>query len=147
LLKCDTDFHSYGWGTLIVAGGGAYYFAKKSINADRALKAETDRKKRIAQYQLEQQLLHNPQSSSSTPTSQRTFPTQLPKSSTRDELRKRGNQDWQQQTDDAGQPSQEASMDPAPTRHAPGNEGQQVTEKSKYEASDVYRQKRGDRFS
>jgi hypothetical protein len=38
-------------------------------------------------------------------------------------------------------------MDPAPTRHAPEHEGQQVAEKSKYEASDVYRQKRGDRFS
>ncbi|TIA23673.1 hypothetical protein D6C81_02837 [Aureobasidium pullulans] len=37
----------YGWGVLIVAGGGAYYFAKKSINADRAERAEADNKRRM----------------------------------------------------------------------------------------------------
>lgn len=44
-------------------------------------------------------------------------------------------------------PSVQASQDPAPTRHAPENEGQRVGEKSKYEASDVYRSRKGDRFS
>ena len=29
----------YGWGILILAGGGAYYFAKRSINADREERA------------------------------------------------------------------------------------------------------------
>lgn len=46
-----------------------------------------------------------------------------------------------------GNPSVQASQDPAPTRHAPSDEGQRVGEKSKYEASDVYRSRKGDRFS
>lgn len=62
-------------------------------------------------------------------------------------MKKRGDHDWHAQTDEASHPSQEASMDPAPTRHAPEDEQQKMKEKSKYEASDVYRQKRGDRFS
>jgi hypothetical protein len=50
--------------------------------------------------------------------------------------------------DHSGSPSQEAStLDPAPTRHAPESEGQRVREKSKYEASEPFRAKKGDRFS
>lgn len=46
--------------------------------------------------------------------------------------------------DDSGNPSIQASADPAATRHAPETEGK---EKSKYEASSVYRSRKGDRFS
>jgi len=49
--------------------------------------------------------------------------------------------------DDAGSPSSEASHDPAPTRHAPENEGQRMREKSKYEAGEPFRARKGDRFS
>ena len=49
--------------------------------------------------------------------------------------------------DHAGSPSQEASLDPAPTRHAPETEGQRVAEKSKYEAAVPFRARKGDRFS
>lgn len=49
--------------------------------------------------------------------------------------------------DMSGSPSQEASMDPAPTRHAPHTEGQRVMEKSKYETSEPFRARKGDRFS
>ncbi len=49
--------------------------------------------------------------------------------------------------DVAGSPSSEASHDPAPTRHAPENDGQRIREKSKYEAGEPYRAKKGDRFS
>ena len=52
-----------------------------------------------------------------------------------------------QRSDLAGNPSREASLDPAPTRHAPVSEGQRVKEKSKYEASEPYRSRKGDRFS
>jgi hypothetical protein len=38
-------------------------------------------------------------------------------------------------------------LDPAPTRHAPATEGQRVREKSKYETSEPFRAKKGDRFS
>lgn len=50
-------------------------------------------------------------------------------------------------SDSSGSPSQEASLDPAPTRHAPDNEGQRVREKSKYETAEPFRAKKGDRFS
>jgi hypothetical protein len=50
--------------------------------------------------------------------------------------------------DTASSPSREASAtEPAPTRHAPENDAQRVGEKSKYEASEVWRSKKGDRFS
>ncbi|KAI9722941.1 MAG: hypothetical protein M1812_001390 [Candelaria pacifica] len=101
-----------GWGSLVIAGGGAYYFAKKSINADRAERhAEDMRRRRMAQS-----LEGRPQPP-------------------------------RPQSDVAGSPSQEASHDPAPTRHAPENEHQRVREKSKYEASEPFRAKKGDRFS
>ncbi|KAL2207958.1 hypothetical protein CC79DRAFT_1321965 [Sarocladium strictum] len=50
-------------------------------------------------------------------------------------------------SDSAGSPSQEASSDPAPTRHAPSTEGERVGEKSKYEASKPFVSRKGDRFS
>lgn len=135
--------HSYGWGSLIVAGAGAYYFAKKSINADRAAKAEQEQQKRLRNYQLEaqhknvansQQPLQS--SVSSSPASQNTGITgQIGK-----------NPDWGHQADESN-PSREASQDPAPTRHAPEDSEQKMKEKSKYEASDVFRSRKGDRFS
>lgn len=57
----------------------------------------------------------------------------------------RNGKDWNQ--DDANKPSQEASHDPAPTRHAPEDELQKAREKSKYEAAEPYRSRKGDRFS
>jgi hypothetical protein len=50
-------------------------------------------------------------------------------------------------TDNVGSPSEEASADPAPTRHEPETDSQRIAEKSKYEASAPFRGKRGDRFS
>jgi hypothetical protein len=50
-------------------------------------------------------------------------------------------------SDHSGSPSQEATLDPAPTLHAPDTEGQRIREKSKYEASEPFRAKKGDRFS
>ncbi|KAI9788662.1 MAG: hypothetical protein M1833_002898 [Piccolia ochrophora] len=100
----------------IIAGGGAYYFAKRSINADRADRHAAEMKRRSLQQSLE---THEP----SRPAGQASS------------------------HDFAGSPSQEASRDPAPTRHAPETESQRVREKGKYEASETYRSKKGDRFS
>lgn len=112
--------------TSIEAGGGAYYFAKKSINADRAAKFEASEKRR----QLTQSLEY----SAVTPTSS------SGRSSRGGNASSTG--------DTAGSPSQEATTgEPAPTRHAPESEGQRVMEKSKYEAAEPYRAKKGDRFS
>ena len=49
--------------------------------------------------------------------------------------------------DESGNPSTQANMDPAPTRHEPVDEAGRAREKSKYEAGDVYRSRKGDRFS
>ena len=49
--------------------------------------------------------------------------------------------------DSTGSPSSEANNDPAPTRHAPQTEAQRLQEKSKFEASEPYRTRKGDRFS
>ncbi|KAJ4986540.1 hypothetical protein SVAN01_07976 [Stagonosporopsis vannaccii] len=148
----------YGWATLIAAGGGAYYFAKKSINADRAQKAEADRQKRLKQYQLEQAHgLHSPSSSAAAapnaslgaPTASN--PTISPNavvSSNTTAPRSVGDKSavagMVRSEDQGASPSREASADPAATRHAPEREGEG---KSKYEASDVFRSRKGDRFS
>ncbi|KAF1824113.1 uncharacterized protein K489DRAFT_369038 [Dissoconium aciculare CBS 342.82] len=42
----------YGWGVLIVAGAGSYYFAKRSINADREERAAAEERRRQAQYRM-----------------------------------------------------------------------------------------------
>ncbi|KAH8591490.1 hypothetical protein B0O99DRAFT_598078 [Bisporella sp. PMI_857] len=100
-----------GWGSLCIAGGGAYFFAKRSINADRAARFEKEQEKRRIQQQYEYQATGG-----------------IP-------------------SDQSASPSQESSIDPAPTRHAPISERQKVTEKSKYETTEPFRSKKGDRFS
>ncbi|KAL8972755.1 MAG: hypothetical protein Q9183_000370 [Haloplaca sp. 2 TL-2023] len=106
-----------GWGTLIFAGAGAYYFAKRSINADKQARHEADMKRRRIAQSLD--------FSSSNPT---------PKEPRR-------------KPDHAGSPSTEASHDPAPINHPPGNGKTKPSEQSKFEAAVPYRAKRGDRFS
>jgi hypothetical protein len=49
--------------------------------------------------------------------------------------------------DYVGSPSSEASEDAAPVGHAPETEQQKIRERSKYEAAEPYRSKKGDRFS
>jgi hypothetical protein len=107
-----------------VAGGAAYYFAKKSINEDRANRFETEQRRRRIQESLEY--------------SARTEPTPSSGSHTNG---------GPARADSTGSPSQEANLDPAPTRHAPHTEGERVREKSKYETSEPFRAKKGDRFS
>ncbi|KAL2111257.1 hypothetical protein VUR80DRAFT_10324 [Thermomyces stellatus] len=41
-----------GWGSLCVAGAGAYFFAKRSINADRAANMEEVRRRKYMQESL-----------------------------------------------------------------------------------------------
>ncbi|KAJ6440012.1 hypothetical protein O9K51_07903 [Purpureocillium lavendulum] len=109
-----------GWGSLCVAGAGAYYFAKKEINADRKAKLEEARRKKYDIRSLEYSGGQSPSATTNGAPAR---------------------------TDSAGSPSQEASNDPAPTRHAPATESQRVTEKGKYESDTPYRSPKGDRFS
>lgn len=104
------------------AGGAAYYFAKKSINADRQARLSEQRRKKSVLDALEQNNANAHAVSSQLAAAAR--------------------------TDAVGSPSQESSSsDPAPTRHAPATETQRVLEKSKYEASVPFRSPKGDRFS
>ncbi|KAI0407381.1 hypothetical protein F4802DRAFT_553487 [Xylaria palmicola] len=116
-----------GWGSLCVGGAGAYYFAKKSINADRAQRLEEAQRK----WRMINALEQSDSSASPASPSSAAPPTH----------------DAPVSTDFAGSPSQEASSDPAPTRHAPTTEGQRVFEKSKYESTTPFRSPKGDRFS
>lgn len=128
----------YGWATLIVAGGGAYYFAKKNINADRQAKAEAERRKRQMHRELEASYTYsslNPSPPDSVASKSLARPGSRPDA------------DWHQASDDASNPSQEASHDPAPTRHAPEDEQRRAKEKSKYESLEPFRSRKGDRFS
>jgi hypothetical protein len=111
-----------------IAGGAAYYFAKKSINADRAERFERDRKRREMQESLEY--------SNNAPSKPRSSSTMGG-----------GTNGGPARSDHSGSPSQEATADPAPTRHAPESEAQRVREKSKYETAEPFRSKKGDRFS
>jgi hypothetical protein len=118
------------------AGGAAYYFAKQSINADRQTRYEAEIKRKRMTEALE---YSNATSIKSSSGSSGPFPAAD---------QKKGNLGGRPPREDSsGSPSQEASSDPAPTRHAPESEGQRVREKSKYEASEPYRAKKGDRFS
>ncbi|KAK6509765.1 hypothetical protein TWF481_004495 [Arthrobotrys musiformis] len=104
-----------GWGSLIVGGGAAYYFAKQSIDADRR---EKHMQRILLQRRNEE--LETIGHSTSTPVE-----------SPRDHL--------------AAQLSE--LQEPAPTRHTPDNEEERVASKSKFEASQPYKARRGDRFS
>ncbi|KAH0559600.1 hypothetical protein GP486_003884 [Trichoglossum hirsutum] len=98
----------YGWGALIVAGGGAYYMAKRSINEDRQARFDKDQRRRRMTSSLEQNSVDSA---------------------------------GRVNSDASGSPSRDASG-----RNTPGNE-QKVAEKSKYETSEPFRSKKGDRLS
>jgi len=98
----------------------AYAGAKWSINQDRAAKAKEDIEWRKQQAKLRENEAEYRQYV----------------------LGKNG----KGMTDESTNPSAEAAADPAATRHAPTTEGQRVLEKSKYEASEVWRSPKGDRF-
>ena len=115
--------HRYGWGTLCLAGGGAYYFAKREINADRAARHSNEMAKQQRIAELRRQKAAEKGADSHVGTHSH-----------------RG-------LDHAGSPSSEASEDAAPVGHAPETPEQRMTEKSKYEAAEPYRSKKGNRFS
>jgi len=126
-----------GWGVLCVAGGGAYYFAKRSINADRQARfdAEQQKKYRLQRYEESQYQFNSapPTSRTKTKTKSQTDPTSRT-------LNTKG-------LDHAGSPSSEISEDAAPVGHAPVDVDQRIQEKSKYEAAEPYRSKKGNRLS
>lgn len=113
------------------AGAGAYVFAKKSINADRQARLEDQQKKRamIASLENSENVPSHPAASSNTagkiPVNDGSPPRECVVAS----------------------PGREMDTDPAPVRHRPLTEHERVYGRSKYEAAEPYRSKKGDRFS
>ncbi|WEW56138.1 hypothetical protein PRK78_001573 [Emydomyces testavorans] len=133
-------------------GAGAYYFAKRSINADRLSRHEASQraKQEAARQEAEARV------SSSTTTSKPPLPVPpTPSPSSVNETRSTAGGGKLSKSmsadmfgrDDVGSPSQEMGHDPAATRHEPETEAQRVAEKGKYEATQLFRSRKGDRFS
>ena len=93
--------------------------AKRNINADKRARHERDMQRRRLNESLEEDWRAMQQQPSH-------------------------RKDHHKERDYAGSPSGEASHDPAPTSHPSG--GDEVG-RSKYEPTEVYRSKKGDRFS
>ncbi|CRG87363.1 hypothetical protein PISL3812_04380 [Talaromyces islandicus] len=127
-----------GWGTLCVAGGGAYFFAKRAINADRAARFEAEGKRKAELAAMEQE--HRRQQAAAK------LSNGVPKPTDDPSLRRANAASWAGK-DNAASPSAEASHDPAPTRHEPETDEERMLEKSKYEAAQTFRPPRGNRFS
>ena len=119
---------------LCVAGGGAYYFAKKSINADKQLRFEEEMKKKSRMARLESSAFARESAASS---KKKKITSSDSENSS---YNARG-------LDHVGSPSSEISEDAAPVGHAPVDDNQKIRERSKYEAAEPYRSKKGDRFS
>lgn len=97
----------------MLAGGGAYYFAKQSVNAERRARHEADIKRRRLSDSFE-------------------FSSR--------QSNHMGNH--RRAANSAGSQSTEASRDPASTKHAQVNDGPTAQERSKYEASEPFRAKK-----
>ncbi|KAK5119870.1 hypothetical protein LTR85_007196 [Meristemomyces frigidus] len=117
----------YGMGVLCLAGGGSYYFAKRSINADREARAEDAERRRQQREQLRVQ--HEVQKRASSGTTQ-------PSSSKRKAA-------VAHNADNPSPGEQAAAGDPAPVTH----EQEEMAAKGKYEAAEPFRSRKGDRFS
>ena len=102
------------------AGGGAYVFAKRSVNADKKARYEEELKRRRLKDALDAEFYVKPPSLK---------------------------QGHKKPHDHANSPSTEASDDPAPTEHPLENGGHKSHEEHKYVATKPYKAKKGDRFS
>ncbi|CAK1366403.1 unnamed protein product [Cercospora beticola] len=111
----------YGWGVLILAGGGSYYFAKKQINKDRDERAASIEKSRQQAERLraQEQVARDRAMSANSPASATSGAVPV--------------------SGDHPSPSVEATTDPAPTKH--------VEKESRFEAKEPFRSRKGDRFS
>ncbi|KAK3702497.1 hypothetical protein LTR37_014859 [Vermiconidia calcicola] len=123
---------AYGWGILCLAGGGAYYFAKRSINADREERAMAEENRR--QQRERQRITHSVSRDAKLHDG-----APLGKKARAPNAEKSGHKDPAPGDLTHGKPGGE-SVDPAPVDHAADDE-------SKFEAKVPFRSKKGDRFS
>lgn len=107
----------YGWGVLMVAGAGAYYFAKKSINEDKAERQEKEIKRRMLASRME----------------------------ARERVDSRAQSEAQTASNDhISGPRREANRDPSPSSHPTSTP---PVERGKYAPAEAYVSRKGDRFS
>ena len=99
---------------MTVAGAGAYYFAKKSIDADKKTRFEDQQRRRQMAASLENQEMYS-------------------RPPTKRDANKKG--------DNAASPSTEGMDEAAPASQS------KTKSRSKYEPTEVYRTRKGDRFS
>ncbi|TKA69695.1 hypothetical protein B0A55_07856 [Friedmanniomyces simplex] len=124
----------YGWGVLVVAGAGSYYFAKRSINADREERAMAEEKRRQQRERMRIQEMVSRGASAGTGAG----------TTTAAHSAKRKEHAAIATGADSMDPSRQAEDgDPAPVTH----EQTQMASRGKYEAAEPYRAPRGDRFS
>ena len=105
---------------LIKAGGGAYVFAKRSINADKKARHEEETKRRRLKESLDAEYLSKPS-------------------------KPKGNH--RKPVDHASSPSSEASKDLAASGHPEDNAANKSDVDNQYLATKPYRSRKGDRFS
>ena len=105
---------------MMPAGGGAYVFAKRSVNADKKARHEEELKRRRLKDALDAESYAKPP------------------------IHRQGHK---KPLDHANSPSTEASNDPAPTEHSLGNGGHTAQEERNYVATKPYKSRKGDRFS
>lgn len=125
----------YGWGVLIVAGGGSYYFAKRSINADREERANAEERRRQQRERMRVQEMVSRGASTGTGSGSTTA---------QHSAKRKENAALATGGGDNPDPSRQAEGgDPAPVTH--GQE--QMARRGRYEAAEPYRAPKGDRFS
>ena len=145
----------------LAAGGGAYVFAKQSINENRSTRLEQQMKRKEEAARLERQHAEGikppipvpPAPSATSATGLRSASSAYgggiadvsPHPYHSPHPAASGSGAWS--PDDVASPSREAAHDPAPTRHEPDTEAERVAEKGKYEAAEPFRSKKGNRFS
>ncbi|KAK2602433.1 hypothetical protein N8I77_008964 [Diaporthe amygdali] len=128
-----------GWGSLCVAGAGAYVVAKRSINADRQARLEEQRKKKsmIESLEYSQNVPSHPGSASA-----------MGGSRTRTEEETERLKREEPRVDHAFHPSlEQAAKDVHPTEQMSDKEYNRLYGKSKYESATPFRSRKGDRFS
>ncbi|KAN0080824.1 hypothetical protein V8E54_004028 [Elaphomyces granulatus] len=118
--------HRIGW-----AGGGAYYYAKKSVNADRAARHEAGMKRKAQMTAMEAEQRHIKGSDAQTLTGA----SAMHRANMAQNINGKKN---------VGSPSSEISQDPAPE---PETAEDRILEKSKYQAAEAFRPPKGNRFS
>lgn len=127
-MECANWYHQlrsvgYGWGVLVLAGGGSYYFAKRGINADREARAQDVERRR---QERESARIHRAVESKSLANS----------TGSSNAKRREGAA--------AHDPSHPVAAGDSATVTQTQDE---MAKKSKYEAAEPFRSKKGDRFS